>query len=80
MVKQKFEWQPLNLAEEPDTILCDRCGQPKTALKLNENIMFWVHRGEDLKKCRDIDYKTSFLQHLAAELKLKQEQLARQIK
>ena len=80
MVKQTFNWQPLNLKDEPDEILCDKCKQPKQALKLNENIVFWVHRGESLKACHDLDYKTSFLPYLAADLKAKQEALTRNLK
>ena len=79
MTKQAFDYQPLNLNDEPDTILCDFCHQPKHALKLNENVMFWVHHGKELEKCRDIDFKTSFLHVLAEEIKIKQEILRRQI-
>ncbi len=71
-------WQPLNIAELPKTKKCRLCGQDSHLLPLNENIVFWIHQGDELAKCTDIAFKTSYLKGLKTLLEIKKQQLQKQ--
>jgi hypothetical protein len=50
-----------------------------TLLRVNEYIVFWVHHGPQLKVCRHIAFKTSYVDFLKQNYKEKEEQLKGQI-
>ena len=72
-------WQPLNLSELPETKQCKMCGQDHHLLPLNENIVFWIHKGKETEKCTLIAFKTSYLNGLKTLLEEKKQRLKEQI-
>ena len=67
---------PPNISE---SITCKMCSQPMTLLKVNDYIVFWVHHGPQLKICRHIAFKTSYLDFMKQTYNEKKEHLAGQI-
>lgn len=74
-----YVWQPLNLNDLPQTKQCKMCGQNSHLLPLNEHIVFWVHQGEETKKCTCVAFKTSYLNGLKSVLEEKKQKLNRQV-
>ena len=72
-------WQPLNLADLPQTKQCKMCGQDHHLLALNKHVVFWVHQNSELEKCTCIAFKTSYLNGLKTVLEMKKQQLNKQI-
>lgn len=67
MSKHPYCWQPLNiknLQQHHPTRPCRFCGNPLHLLALNENIVFFIHKGADAEACSYIAWNTSYLQGL----------------
>lgn len=76
----RFPWQPLDYTQIPEQETCGLCNKPMYLLKVNPHVCFWVHRGEDIRKCKaPIAFKTSFTHGLKAFLEEKERELAKQI-
>lgn len=55
-------------AELRDPARCKLCGQPHHLVKVNGRVAFYVHHGEELRTCRAIGYRTSFIGELGEAL------------
>lgn len=75
-----FPWEPLDYTKIPEVTPCGICDKPMYLLKVNKHVCFWVHKGEDIRKCKaPIAFKTSFTHGMKEWLKAKEEGLKKQI-
>lgn len=55
VMKKQFMQRFKMLNGAPETKPCKLCGNPLHLLRVNDSVVFWIHRGKDIKKCGELN-------------------------